>query len=335
MALKGIRYDDKNEFFGSLEETIRDMMTSSDVNDEKLQLAELLRGYCDLKNFKLKPGHRNFIMNLMREIDNSDVNEFFKNEKVNSQTVTTIKIPAISPTPVKFEMSSFQQQVEDEQYTYEPNEQIYLEEQQSDEIVENNDSIPDDEEEYLLEEYLTDENRSIEGMEGYVIEIPEKRRRLKSGKRAHRKPERMYNEEFLQTNSNPRKRRVTTSKFYPNTDEGTKERFRDLMAQSMQCILSKEQLASVENVQIDIEKQSECCWSVNCPLCRANIKLAVVYENNGKYVNYKRSNFERHLRYKHCKTPRKQIQLFLPSSPSRVTNSPPKFSSCSLKMANN
>lgn len=344
LALKGIRYDDKNEFFTSLEATVREIITSNENDEEKLVLSEILRGYCDLKNFKLKPGHRNFIMNLMLEIDNSEPNEFFKINQTppvqeTPQQVTIVKIPALSPTPVeiKYEISNdSQQQMEEDPFSYQPDEAIFIQEQHPEETNEKYDQDSLVDEEYLLEEYLSEEHRSMDEMEGYVLEMPETQsKRRKSYKRQHRRPERMYNEEFLSTNSNPRRRRVTTAKFYPNTDDGTRERFRDLMLQSMHCILSKEQISAVEDVPIDIEKQNESCWSVMCPLCRANIKLAVVYENNGKYVNYKRSNFERHLRYKHCKVARKPIQFYLPSSPSSITNSSSKFSPCSLKVANN
>jgi hypothetical protein len=342
LALKGIRFDDKSEFFDSLQATVREIIASNENDSDKEEICGLLSG-SDLKNFKLKPGHKNFIMNLMREIDNSDANEFFKTPQVNPDTsqMTLIKIPAVSPTPVeiKYEMVSnvTNEQQQMEEYEYHQNEQIYME----DHDHESNEK-GDDEEEYLLEEFLSDEHQSLEGveMEGYMIDMPTtKRRRGGSAMRVHRKPERMYNEEFISSKSNPRRRRVTTSKLYPNTDKGTEERFRDLMQQSMHCILSREQLSVVENNRIDIEKQSDSCWSVKCPLCQANIKLAVVYENNGKYVNYKRSNFERHLRYKHCKTFRKPAkqsnQFFLPSSPSSITNSFPKFSVCSLKIPNN
>lgn len=275
-------------------------------NEDKLDLCELLSGYCDLTKFKLKPGHKNFIMNLMKEIDSADPNEFFKSTHPikSPEQVTIVKVPTASPTPVeiKYEVhNEFSEEMDNEQYDYHPHEQIFIQDQQTEDMIEQ--ELP--EEEYILEEYLSDDQQRA--IQGYVLTIEPKEKRKKTTRRVHRKPERMYNEEFLQTHANPRKRRVTTSKFYPNTDEGTKERFRDLIKQSMECILTKEQHASIENQSIDIEKQSDSCYSVLCPLCKASIKLAVVYENNGKYVNYKRSNFERHLRYKHCKTVRKLI----------------------------
>ena len=74
----------------------------------------------------------------------------------------------------------------------------------------------------------------------------------------------------------------------------------------MQCILPCEKLSEVENVEIELEKESETSWAVYCPLCHSRIRLPVVFENGGRYCNYKRSNFERHLRFKHCKTNQKK-----------------------------
>lgn len=70
----------------------------------------------------------------------------------------------------------------------------------------------------------------------------------------------------------------------------------------MECILPSDKLAEVEDVEIEVEKEAESSWAVYCPLCQSRIRLPVVYENGGRYCNYKRSNFERHLRFKHCKS---------------------------------
>ena len=69
----------------------------------------------------------------------------------------------------------------------------------------------------------------------------------------------------------------------------------------MQCILSQSQLNKVTDNTVVITKEMDTCYNVLCPLCSTKIKLSVVFENNGRYRNYKRSNFERHLRFKHCK----------------------------------
>lgn len=65
--------------------------------------------------------------------------------------------------------------------------------------------------------------------------------------------------------------------------------------------MPRQALEEVAHVEISVEKESETSWAVYCPLCHSRIRLPVVYENGGRYCNYKRSNFERHLRFKHCK----------------------------------
>lgn len=55
------------------------------------------------------------------------------------------------------------------------------------------------------------------------------------------------------------------------------------------------------DIQVEKSEESDYTWIVYCPICSNRIRLAVVYENLGRYCNYKRSNFERHLRFKHCK----------------------------------
>lgn len=69
----------------------------------------------------------------------------------------------------------------------------------------------------------------------------------------------------------------------------------------MECILPRDKLSEVEGCELHVEKETETSWAVYCPLCHSRIRLPVVVENSGRYCNYKRSNFERHLRFKHCK----------------------------------
>lgn len=78
----------------------------------------------------------------------------------------------------------------------------------------------------------------------------------------------------------------------------------------MQCILSQSQLNKLKDVSVKITKETDTCYIVICPLCSAKIKLSVVFENNGRYRNYKRSNFERHLRFKHCKEDERSSKVF-------------------------
>lgn len=290
LALKGIRYDNKNEFFEMLERTVTETVTSEYESDEKSNMINSLVGY-NAKNFKIKPGHRNLIMNLMLEIDRTDVNEFFKHRQQVVDDAFEIPL-AKSPSEIKFEIQDEDedhQSIEEERF-------MYAHDQHTTENIEKDEAAGSDMsmEQFMLEEYLSDENIAIE-VENYIMP-------KRHAKRNQPKPTQMYNEEFLAQKINPRRRRVTTARAYPNTDEGKTERFRDLMQQSMECILPKETFSMISHATIDIEKENDFRWNVTCPLCSVKIKLAIKLEKKG-YYNYKRSNFERHLRFKHCKEP--------------------------------
>lgn len=57
---------------------------------------------------------------------------------------------------------------------------------------------------------------------------------------------------------------------------------------------------------IELVKIHDNIWEVKCPLCTKKLRLQLTQE--GKYTNYKRSNFERHLRIVHYS----QIRQFKP-----------------------
>ena len=184
LALKGIRYDNKNEFFSSLESTIDDILNSQDFKDEKKILNEFFP--FNRKQFKLKPGHKNLIMNLMLEIDKVEADEFF------SKSLSETK----SSRPI--------------------------------------------DDEYIVEEYIEDHsdffehsfvlkvnNEDSEGTNETFLDSSRPKKKLTQ----KRKPDRMYNDEFLAQCINPRKRRVTSTKAYLDSDEGICKRFSDLIQQ--------------------------------------------------------------------------------------------------------
>lgn len=74
-------------------------------------------------------------------------------------------------------------------------------------------------------------------------------------------------------------------------------RWEDLIRQSCQVIIPSTLLNLYDISCIEITKIGECVWEVACPMCMKKVKLQLTTE--GKYVNYKRSNFERHLRNVH------------------------------------
>lgn len=284
-------------------------VTSECDSQEKLNLLNSLSGYnFSTKNFKIKPGHRNLIMNLMLEIDQTNANDFFKIKQdvvkkvteVVQKTSENLEIPlAMSLTEIKYEIAD-DDSVEEEQFTYELT------------STQNNEGIEETEidmEQFILEEYISDDNKALDELVAAGCFIPghyTEKEKLRFQKKFTPK----YNQEFLA--QNPRRRRMIAMKSYPATDEGTTERFKDLLKQSMECILSKEIFATIDPKAIQVKKDSANRWNVKCPLCPSNIKLAVNFENNGKYCNYKRSNFERHLRCKHIRSePCKQNIAFI------------------------
>lgn len=332
LALRGIRYDDKNEFFSSLETTVVDTLNLPDDTNEKRTLVRLFGENLNFKQFKLKPGHRNLIMNLMLEIDKVDVEEFFtkahikasQNKSLSIDEMEMFKSPAEQkvkhPEAVKsspnYSKSPVVYQIAD--HVYSNDEAEIFEYSNEPEYVEEENA------EYLFEECIEEKSgisyvlKLDESDSEKVYEATNSPKKKPSKKR---KPDRMYNEEFLSQSMNPRRRRILSTKVYPDNDDGIRERFADLIQQvilnalflnskqplifsnfqSMQCILSQSKLERVQNVTISIFKETDTSWIVVCPLCDTKIKMAVVFENNGRYRNYKRSNFERHLRFKHCK----------------------------------
>ena len=203
LALKGIRYDDKNEFFNSLESTINEMLSTQDDTEEK----KILNGILSLnhKDFRLKPGHKNLIMNLMLEIDKVDVEEFF------NKAQSTLSLPIMD---IKFSPQHDDSRI------------VAHETSACDEQTEL-DNQKDFEEEYILEDYtLDDKTNTFE--HAYEILNPSPRKKKSTLKR---KPNRMYNEQFLSQCINPRKRRVAAVKTYSDNDEGVRERFSDLIQQ--------------------------------------------------------------------------------------------------------
>lgn len=201
LALKGFRYDEK-EFFASLEQTVKEFLESDFENSEKQDLStELAAQYQSASNFRIKPGHRSYIMNLMLEIEKTETTEFFQkssDEDTNALPQEESYIKSVEPS--------------------------YSRDQEG----------KDDQVEYEYEEYLSNDS-SIDSTGIIAIEFssPKQPRESTSTQRAEkRRPEQMYNHEFMAKCVNPRRRRVATNKIYPNTDEGTRERFRDLLFQA-------------------------------------------------------------------------------------------------------
>lgn len=249
LALKGIRYEDKQDFFQSLELTILELLNSDYDSQEKKEVeAELAAQYYNVNSFRLKPGHRNYIMNLMLEIENIDINEFFGralndsrppdsptkssslvNQEYLAQLPSSDQIVIVKPRTSRSE--------EDKQIIVNKVDHGYSRDDQ------------EQESEFIFEEeYLTDD--TMDSISQFKVEYEPVSITRQSNKRrattqaspssaVKRRPDHMYNEDFIAKCVNPRRRRVTLNKTYPTTDEGTRERFTDLI---QQVILLKTQL---------------------------------------------------------------------------------------------
>lgn len=235
LAFKGIRYEDKQEFFQSVEATVVEILNSDFKSQDKTQLEqELAAQHQDFSNFKLKPGHRNYIMNLMLEIEKIDVNEFFgkssrkemqPKEELDQQEHNDDHFAIVQYQPENSPCKIFIPRGNDsKQLNLNQDDHVYSRE---------------DQQFIFEEEYLTDDTMDSLGIIKLDYETIEpqnrssKRRSLPStSSPAKRKaPEFMYNEDFIAKSMNPRRRRVTGNKAYPATDEGTRERFIDLVQQ--------------------------------------------------------------------------------------------------------
>lgn len=235
LALKGIRYEDKQEFFESLELTVIEILNSEfELADKRELEAELAEGYQTPNNFRLKPGHRNYIMNLMLELDKTNVKEFFEQVDSSSESKKDhSKSERNEYTVTEVELS----EISKKERTHSPNEKHILNQ------VDHGYSRDDQEaSEFILEEeYLTDETGDPMDVMGSLIKLDYEQSSNHQNKRKtssstpssarRRRPDHMYNEEFMLKCVNPRRRRVTFNKNYPKTDEGTRERFVDLIQQ--------------------------------------------------------------------------------------------------------
>lgn len=282
-SLKGLRYDNKAEFFESLEQTVLEFISFGDRSNEHLELQrEITANHQRAENFKIRPGHRNLILNLMAEIEKT-------NELVSQCTPKTSFV-----TEHPHENQLYQE------ISHEVDQEYDADDSQGENVAVERVA----EDQYILEEYLVEQvAESDDPTEAELWDLnrdikSRKVRESLSDKKKARRPDHMYNDEFLATNANPRKRRV--KKYYEDSDEGVKQRFVDMLSQSVECILPRDQYEKFRDVELDVKKMKENSWTAACPICKFLVRLPIVYENDGRYINYKRSNFERHLRFKHC-----------------------------------
>lgn len=353
LALKGIRWDDKKYFFEALEESVRSLIDEDDSNEQKQAIVhELSLNHQCLENFKLKLGHKNFIINLCHELQSISSEEFNgavvqavvqvpemkrdfqglvvrrqpeehgysrENEKrQKEESITLLHEVPVSEEPV--DGDQFEYETVDDEESPAIEEQSYLE--LDDELeVEDGEEIEyhelkregsTSEEIYVTEQIIMNEADQYEQARYEISGYESSSSHHRSGPKS-KKPKHMYTSEFLQSQSTPGRigtpgrRRPKLQKSYPDTEAGLLDRWADLIRQSCEVIVPQELLQHHDLSHVEILKLHENVWEVKCPLCTKKLRVQMTHE--GKYTNYKRSNFERHLRIVHYN----QIKQYKPN----------------------
>lgn len=240
LALKGIRYDDKKEFFESLELTVKDFCSTDEDSPERSELVdELASQFQSVENFKLRPGHRNYIMNLMLEIEKTEVSDFF-GLSGHETVFQDAPVRHASPNKSQFSLVPVTSPGSSQKSTRRSSEKQFVLSQPDHGYSRDDQLLEQQDQQYVIEEeYLTDDTMDSLGI--MKLEFDQNNSRNSTLKRkststmtptsAKKRPDHMYNDEFMAKTINPRRRRVTLNKTYPATDEGTRERFTDLIQQ--------------------------------------------------------------------------------------------------------
>lgn len=280
---------------------------------------------------EIKRVHSNLVVRKQQEehgYSREEENLKRKNAAGTLKTITPLQSPQqIQEVPISEQAESVQfvyETEEDEEGDGEGSqflEQEYLEELEAydggHEIVEYQEIQSDEMEAdenciYTSEQIIKQEADQYEQSGCYEISGYESSSSLNRSGPKNKKPKHMYTSEFLQTQmtqgriGTPGRRRPKIQKHYQDTEEGLLERWSDLVRQSCEVIVPTDLLQLHDLSQVDIMKIHENIWEVKCPLCTKKLRLQLTHE--GKYTNYKRSNFERHLRIVHYK----QILQFKP-----------------------
>ncbi|CAO1422714.1 unnamed protein product [Diamesa hyperborea] len=327
LTLKGLHWEDKKQFFRELEETVTNLMYLDEENVNRKDFEEeLLKSNQNLSQFKLKLGHKNLVLNLCHLLTNITLDEFhqrrFNNQPSGSEPKAFKEEPANSPVFVKPEHGYSKKKVKAQEYVQE-----IQEEEQEYEMVEGYDEEllyeeVEETEEALLTEIIEDEFQQESDTE-YIYSD--------SNEPAVKKQEYEYNnytedenyeparkkqavhieyseESFVASKPKKSNRRPKLHKKYSDDDEGRLERWHDLVKQSLEVVLPKDLLDAQQIDAIFIQKLTENTWEVHCPMCLCDKKLKLQLTKEGKYTNYKRSNFERHLRIVHLRTALEDIE---------------------------
>lgn len=256
----------------------------------------------------------------------------YSRENENAQQKKAkLSVPLVIQSAQQIQEVPVSDQTDTIQYVYETEEdeegsqfmeQEYLEELETyddeTEIVEYQEIHPEeiegDDGIFTSEQIVKTEADNFEQSECFEISGYESSTSLNRSGPKNKKPKHMYTSEFLQTQmtqgriGTPGRRRPKIQKHYADTEDGLLERWADLVRQSCEVIVPTELLSQHDLSHVEIMKIHDNIWEVKCPMCTKKLRLQLTFE--GKYTNYKRSNFERHLRIVHYK----QIRQFKPDS---------------------
>lgn len=280
LALKGMHWEDKNDFFIALDESIANLLYTDDNDETKRSfIEELSRQNQSLESFKLKLGHKNLILNLCYEMMPLTLDEFNNSKIATAKTI----IPTNESTLIVRKTEHEYSKADDEELTAEEY-HLFEDAEDSQHVVEEIIDYP-----YGDVQYVQDDDSDGQ----FIFET-----KYNNNVPTRKKPklDKDDSDRFVRKEKVIR-RRPKILKKYPDGDEGKMLRWIDLVKQSIQCTIPAEVLEQVDYENIDIVKVNDSTWEIRCPLCDKKLRLQITQE--GKYINYKRSNFERHLRTIH------------------------------------
>ncbi|CAO1436390.1 unnamed protein product [Diamesa serratosioi] len=310
LTLKGLHWEDKRQFFKEMEETVTNLMYLDECNINRKDFEEeLLKNNQILSQFKLKLGHKNLVLNLCHLLTDVTLDEFLQRTDITSDNLKEMK-PKYSELVLKQEQvysnkdevaQEIEQEIDDEHVEeYNQVEEIFVEELYEEvEYVEQVEAEPETDNENVCfvnyeTEYFPPTKKTKKEIKSTNYEADEASEFIISdfpGKLE-------FKDTFCELPKKNR-RRQRIHKKYTDDDGGILNRWHDLIEQSLEVVLPKEMYDQHNFKSLNIIKLTDTTWEVDCPLCIMKLRLTIIRE--GKYTNYKRSNFERHLRNIHLR----------------------------------
>ncbi|CAO1436363.1 unnamed protein product [Diamesa serratosioi] len=300
LTLKGLHWDDKRQFFRELEETVTNLMYLDEDNLNRTDFEEeLLKTNQNLSQFKLKLGHKNLVLNLCHLLTNITLDELHQ-RRLNKLPKSEI---IFHPKALKRELETTNeiQEIEEQEYQIVEgvDEEMYEEIGDGEILTETIEG--EFQPEYYTEYVYSDSEIAGKTQKYEYNNYTEDENYEPASKKNTIKHE--NNEEcFILSKPKKSNRRPKLHKKYADDDDGKLERWHDLVKQSLEVVLPKDLLDAQQIDSINIAKLTENTWEINCPMYMCDKKLKLQMTKEGKYTNYKRSNFERHLRIVHLRT---------------------------------